>query len=478
MSNVLIQVNGSGAGDGFLVAPDGARTFQVPLALSTNDGSTVVATVAATSNGAGISLPSGPINIGPAATTLMVHAIAQSKSRGDTVINVRVGGVTTSFALTAIRNPQIGFRGRFEARFATDGDYYNNPRGNDGGTVGNAGAPGWTWALEGEPDFVPADSVANPIDKPIGRVVRFNNPVSLRSFVAPVATKVNEISGTTATGTEVFTSGDPVIGATVNLGPNTYLACNQPSNPADPLPTETWDAGFEPMNVFECHIDGLFSGKSAALTDRPQAQGFITPLDAAEKAIPQFTDPISGAAGTFIDQATFETRRLKVLQDAFNMLSPADQTGTTAGRNLSTRIAHITPNAQGRSSTLPSGWDGKEEYSGTVNDSIVITAGPSSVMSYFTSFTAFSFFAKLFTFHNDELCGYVHGSLSANVQARAARAKGLLSQIRWTKMGTAAERKALAPFRSHRNLVRLPPRRWASTCMAFPKCRRSSQPVP
>ena len=56
---------------------------------------------------------------------------------------------TTQFKLTAISNPVVWFRGRFEARFATDGDYYNNPRGNDGGTVGNdpnLERPGWTWA--------------------------------------------------------------------------------------------------------------------------------------------------------------------------------------------------------------------------------------------------------------------------------------------------------------------------------------------
>jgi hypothetical protein len=417
MSGIVIQVNGSSAGDGFLIAPDGARTFAMPLTLSTSDGTTVNATIDATPNKAGVTLPAGPLSIGPAVTTIPIQAATQSASRGDTVINVRVGGVTASFKLTAIDNAEVWFRGRFEARFATDGDYYNNPRGTDGGTPGSDPGlgPGWTWALEGEPDFVPADSVPTTLDKPVGRVVRFNNPVALRPFVAPVSTAVIEIHGATTTGTEVFTSGDPMIGTPVNLGPNTYLASNEPQNPADPAPAESSPAGFEAMALFECHIDGYFSGTSASATDRPIASGFNSPLDAAEKAIPQFIDPTTGAPTTFLDQATFEQRRLQQLQAAFNALSPTNQTGTPAGRNLNTRITQL----QG-STTLPAGWDGFEEYRGVVNADVTFQPIQSSVLDYLKGHSTFTFDAKLFAFHNDELCGYVHGSLTANSTSAAA----------------------------------------------------------
>ena len=417
MGNVVIQVNGSSAGDGFLIAPDGGRTFSVPLGLSTNDGTTVNATIDATPNQAGVALPAGPVSIGPAVSTIPIQAAALSASRGDTVINVRVGGVTTTFKLTAIRNPEVWFRGRFEARFATDGDYYNNPRGTDGGTPGSDPSlgPGWTWALEGEPNFVPADSVPTTIDKPVGRVVRFNNPVALRPFVAPVSTSVIEIRGATASGTEAFTTGDPIIGAAVNLGPNTYMASNQPQNPADPAPAESNPPGFEAMALFECHIEGFFSGTSAAAGDRPIASGFSSPLDAAEKAIPQFIDPSTGAATTFLDQATFEQRRLQKLKAAFNALSPADQTGTPAGRNLNTRIKHLQD-----STTLPPGWDGAEEYSGIVNAGVAFQPVQSSVLDFLRGYSAFNFVAKLFTFHNDELCGHVRGNLTAKPGSPAA----------------------------------------------------------
>ena len=411
MSNIVIQVNGSSAGDGFLIAPDSGRTFSVQLKLSTSDGTTVNATIDATPNKAGVMLPAGPVSIGPAVSMIPIQAAAQSASRGDTVINVRVGGAATSFKLTAIRNPEVWYRGRFEARFATDGDYYNNPRGTDGGTPGSDPGlgSGWTWALEGEPNFVPADNVPTTNDKPVGRVVRFNNPVALRPFVAPVSTAVIQIQGATTTGTEVFTSGDPVIGAAVNLGPNTYLASNQPQNPADPAPAESTPPGFEAMALFECHIDGFFSGTSASPVDRPTASGFNSPLDATEKAIPQFIDPSTGAPTTFLDQATFEQRRLQKLQAAFNALSPADQTGTPGGRNLNARIKHLQT-----STTLPAGWDGTEEYSGAVNAGVTFHPVQSSVLDYLKGYLTFNFYAKLFTFHNDELCGYVRGSLTAN----------------------------------------------------------------
>ena len=317
MSNIVIRVNGNSAGDGFLIAPDGGGNFSVPLNLSTNDGTTVQVTTDATPNGAGVSVPAGPVSIGPAATSFSIQATAQSAARGDTVVNVRVGGATTSFKLTAIRNPAVWFRGRFEGR----------------------------------------------------------------------GSRLTEIITTT------------------RVGPTEELPG---ANPADPAPAESNQAGFEAMALFECHIDGFFSGTSATAADRPTASGLISPLDASEMATAQFIDPATGATGTFLDQTTFELRRLQVLQAAFNVLSPADQTGTPARRNLSTRISHLQ-----RSTTLPAGWDGYEEYQGLVNTGVTFQPVQSSVLDYLKGYATFNFYAKLFTFHNDELCGYVRGSLTA-----------------------------------------------------------------
>ena len=434
---IVIRVNGNTAGDGFLIAPDNGRTFSVPLNLSTDNGTTVSATVDATPNGAGVVLPGGSVSVGPAGVDIPINATTVSNARGDTIINVHVGAATTTFALTAISNPVIWFRGRFEARFPTDGDYYNNQRGTDGGTPGHdpnsdgvGPNPGWTWALEGEPDFVPSgvdshgapNSVPTTLDKPVGRVVRFNNPVALRPFAAPVGTAVNEISGSTTGGTEVFTAGDPVFTALANLGPNTYLAANQPANPSDPPPYEQNVEGNEPMNLFEFHIGSFFSGKSATLADRPTAGGYV-PLDAAEQAIVQFIDPKTSTVQAFFPLTTFNSERLKQLQDAYAGLSPADQTGTVAGRNLKTRIDHFSTNT-----TEAQAWSFKEEYRGKVNDSITIQVNASSVLAYFAGYTSSDFFGKFFTFHSDELDGYVHGSLTVDPTAPLVKSCSLQIQ--------------------------------------------------
>ncbi len=399
---IIVRVNGNSSGNGFLIAPDGARNFPVPVGLHTDDGSTVAATLQVAGGGAGVAFSQTAIVITPIEKFVNIHATSASPALNDTVLQV-MDGVTlrASFTLTAIANPELWFKGRFQARFATDDDFYNHPRGS---------ATGWNFALEGEPDFVPADSVPNPIDKPVGRVVRFNNPVPLRSHVDPIGVNVIAVRATVAGAPHDFTAGDSIIGMPVNLGPNTYLASNNPRNPADPAPAEQSGAGFEPMNLFEFHIGNIFSGKSATLGDRPVAGGLITPLTSQEK-----TDY------GFITQAAFKAARVPLLQTDFNGLSPADQAGTPNGRNLSTRLAHLNglPTVAPKS-TLTVGYDGKEEYNGLVNANVAFSPNDSPVMQYLAAYNSFFFFAKLFTYHSDEQVGNVHGSFTADTSTGIA----------------------------------------------------------
>lgn len=439
--SIIISVNGSAAGNGFLIAPDDGRTFSVPLHLSTDDGSTVTATIDAAPNGAGLTLPGGNISVTPAGVTIPIFATTASAAQGDTTINVHVGAATTSFTLTAVSNPQIWFSGRFEARFATDNDWYNDPKGtwgagNDGTNPLGYGSegPGYTFWLEGEPLFTPlgVDSSGVPLSVPtttnktgVGRVVRFNNPVALRSHAAPVVTTVNGIRGALKGGAQVyFTAGDPVIGATVDVGPNTYLAQNwEPHNPPDPLPAESQAGGDtkEPMALFEFHINGFFSGTPAEDSDRPKSTGFTGWADDPNSPIPTI-----GGLPSF---AAFNNQRLTQLQADYAALSPADTptltaggaivpgTGSAAGRNLARRIGAFT-GAAGRPGSDQAAWEGQEEYeNGQVNDNITFQPNTSSVMAFFAGYTAFNYYNKLHTFHSDELDGYVYGSLTINPAA-------------------------------------------------------------
>lgn len=398
---ISVTVNGNSGNEGLLLAPSGGNEFPVPVALKTTDGTTVNATlVASTPAGVTVALSQTSVSIGPTTKTVKITAKNRSKAANDIKLHVKVGSqVKATVVLTSIANARIRFSGRFQARFATDSDFFNEPRGT---------SAGWTFALEGEPDFVPStNNIPTQPGMAVGRVVRFQNAVGPRSHVAPIGVKVKAVEGQVGSNILIsrfvsFTAGDPIIGAVVNLGPNTYLAANEPIPPG-PQPFEHYSPGLEPMENFEAHIGSSFSGKPATLNDRPKSNDFslLTPAELTKYGI--------------VSLSQFNTQRKQALLDDYHALSPAARTGTAAGRNLATRIGHLggsapdgIPSTRG---TLPQGWTGKEVYNGNVNSSIQVTPGKSAVMAYFKLFQAFRFSSTLLNFHSDELCGQVDGTL-------------------------------------------------------------------
>jgi hypothetical protein len=146
-----------------------------------------------------------------------------------------------------------------------------------------------------------------------------------------------------------------------------------------------------------------FSGQPATLGDRPKANGFfqLTTTELTKyKVIP-------------LNQ--FSSQRKTQLLSDYHALPPADRTGTPAGRNLATRIAHLggssSDNIAAQNATLSPGWSGKEVYNGNINNSIQITPGNSIVMTYFTLSPSFRVSSTLLNFHSDEQCGQVDGTL-------------------------------------------------------------------
>ena len=395
---IKININGNPGPEGFLIAPSGSQEFPASIGLKTTDGYPVKATLKiVAASGVSVELSKGAVSIGPKQTSVKIVAKTASNKAGDIKLQVKVGGKTkASLKLTSISDPQIRFTGRFQARFATDGDFFNEPRGT---------SAGWTWALEGEPDFVPAtNNVPVQPGMAVGRVVRFQNGVALRSHVAPIGVQVTAVEGEVGGQTVSFTSGDPIIGQQVSLGPNSFLSSNRPPNPADPPPFENYSPGFEPIENFELYIGTSFSGKPKSLNDRPKANGFFG-LTAAELA--QYG---------IVPLSQFNSQRMTELLNDYHQLSPQDQTGTVEGRNLATRISHLggsapdnIPASQG---TLPFGWSGKEVYNGLINDAIQIDAGKSTLLAYFKIFRGFMYSGTFFNFHSDELCGRVDGTLT------------------------------------------------------------------
>lgn len=413
--SVIISVNGNKSGEGFLISRLETKIFPVPLGLSTDDGSTINVNLQVAPGGAGIALDQTSLTVNSIEKVINMYATSPSTFRNDTVLEVRENNVLLSnFKLTVVTNPQIWFKGRFQARFATDGDYYNEKRGTD---------KGWNFALEGEPDFVPADSVPTDINKPVGREVLFNNPIVLRSHVSPIGVKVISIKGKVNNKIEEFFEGDPIIGQQVDLGPHTYLASNRGRNPPDPKPKEDYPAGAEPMALFEFNIANAFFGKSKDATDRPKSEK-LDLLTAQEQTY----------YNVIVDQyphfsKTFDENRKNVLLADYRNLTPEDRTGTIEGRNLATRIGHlggeVNENISALNGTLPVGWAGKEEYLGLVNDAIQFFGLRSSILDYYRNFSLFYFFARMFNYHSDEQCGQVHGYLSTESIERSNIDEGI-----------------------------------------------------
>ena len=178
---VLMSLGGNSMGDGFLVAPRDT-SYDAELALWT-DADTASVTLQASPNVAGLVFSQTAVNLSttPTAPTIVtVHSTHPSASRGDTTIQVLDGAtVVASFSVTSIEHVMVNFKGRFEARFATDSDPYNSSPMYSA-TVDNLGSIGWTWGLEGEPPFVPIVGIVpeNLTTPGMGRVVPVQQPSS------------------------------------------------------------------------------------------------------------------------------------------------------------------------------------------------------------------------------------------------------------------------------------------------------------
>ena len=475
----VIILLGGATSDGFLIAPLGSN-YDAELSLATDSGTLAVTLQAAAPNPAGLAFSTvGPITLSTTPTIVQVHSTVQSAHRGDTTIQVLDGtmAVVASIAVTSIKHPQVNFSGRFEARFATDIDLpYINPIYTD--TVSHTAnddpvplSSGRTFGLEGEPNFVPTSpGVPTNLDMTgVGRNVRLNNPVALRSHAPPVVSKVASISGQTSSGTETFTSGDPLIGQLVNFGPDTYLAGNNNGSdtpgspiPGSPKPEECWSAGTEPMALFEINIGTTFSPPAIYFRGKSNVGPFVAKATSVDQPTrspdsrPFATfvpSPASGYAafGIPTDLKTFMKNRLNDLLTEYAALPP----GTSQNRrNVVRRIDHVlgclyycqhfAPPPDGPDASLgavissaqskavspdvfttsragsdPVDWEGMEQYTGKVDADLHTwpggSPGASSVIVYMTQFFSFNFQWNPFAFNTDENDGYHTGFLSGDL---------------------------------------------------------------
>jgi hypothetical protein len=116
---VVLTLNGSETGEGFLITPTAGTTFPGTLGLRTSESTHADATPKVVPGGAGVVPAQTQIAVTPVEHRIQIQATSASHSRNDTVLRVQLAGkVVASVKLTAIANPQIAFGGRFQARFA------------------------------------------------------------------------------------------------------------------------------------------------------------------------------------------------------------------------------------------------------------------------------------------------------------------------------------------------------------------------
>jgi Bacterial Ig-like domain (group 3)/Repulsive guidance molecule (RGM) C-terminus len=466
---VLMSLGGNSAGDGFLVAPLGT-TYDAEITLKTDTGTATV-TLQASPNPANLVFSTtGPISLSTTPKVVTVHALLQSATRGDTTIQVLEGTtVVVSFKITSIKHPVVNFNGRFQARFATDSDLpYINPIYTD--TASHSAtddvvplSQGYTFGLEGEPNFVPVTgTVPTKLDMTgVGRNVRLNNPVALRSQAPLVASAVDSISGETTTGTETFTAGDPLIGQPVNFGPDTYMAGNTDdvfTVPGNPAPEEYWHGGSEPLALFEIYIGAAFSPPAIYFTGASQIGPFThkataynqrtrTPDSRPTATFYSLPDPSLppgvgdlAAIGLPTDLNTFATNRINNLLVEYAALPSGP---SLQRRNLVRRISHLLGSLDPFNPTTPTeimnvqakavapdvfsvrtgqgnnDYAALEQYTGKVDTALHAwpggSPGASSVVAYLTQFFSFDFEWDPFAFSADELCGYHTGTLSGDL---------------------------------------------------------------
>jgi hypothetical protein len=429
---IIVSLQGAITGEGFLIAPLGAHVFDATLSMHSDSGPATV-TLRTSPDTAALVFSESSIGVTTTPTLVRVHAFAKSVTRGDMTIEVLEDTtVVWSMPVTCIANPSVHFRGRFQARFATQPAFFNADPAYTA-TTEDVG-PGWTWALEDEPSFAPSPGlVPERVETPAGRQIRFNDPVSPRTHAAPVVTTVDKVSGQTATGIETFTSGDPVIGERVDLGPHTYFAGNRDMNPLEATPEEFYDDAREPLGLFELHISNRFSGASAVgpfthkatfqneHTRTPDSRPIADGLRQATAELAEFGLP---------DLRTFSDARIDLLVADYEALPPGK---SAERRNLARRIGHLlsvvsaAKNAavltahpgefETRDGTLSLGWNRKQVFAGKVDAGLSFHPGGSAVIDYFRFFRSFVFESHMFGFHSDELCAHHISSVRPDATA-------------------------------------------------------------
>lgn len=298
---------------------------------------------------------------------IRVYGLRGSHEENSTKVYVHLNGTNSpprfTNQLTIVEGLQIEFEGNFEARLATNPDPSDHLRGTCNGR---------TRALIGEPDF--------------DRIIRFSNPVTVRSFCSFTPVTVKRITASAPAGF-VITLPDPILAQPVNLGPKCYFR------------GEESEPGEEPIPDFELSIGtNLFFGKAEIPPDG-EGVDYLTPQEQANYNI----DPLPQL-----------NARIATLENALANLPPGQAAGPE-GANLHVRI-DVLKGLIGdyvcfsKRSVIEEEPSYKVPYKTIINQQISLGSN-SPLLSYFSNFTQFACELVFFGYETDCMIGIVTGSL-------------------------------------------------------------------
>jgi len=396
IGGVELALSGAASGDALLVVGPSGTPITSTLTLRTTDGSSGAVTVRpAAPNAASIVVTPSTVNLSGTEARVQVQASVASTNRNDVAIEIVQGEMVVGrLELTAIENPTLRFAGRFQVRLATDPDPFDHPFGINS-SFGSFAVAG--------PD------PAHPDEPPFDRIVRLQDAPYLRPFCDPIGVSVTEIEATVGGIPTRFSTGDPLIGQAVRLGPESWF---------DSENDAFAPAGFEPITNFQFSIGTAFVGKSVPSVPRPDpsqppgstaptADGVFnlddvinlppgqTPWKPADFGLPEQTWRLHAQAVTTAKLASLNTQ--------------VTDPGSPAERIRQRRIQEHQQNLGG----IRAPFRLLEHYRGLIDQEVTIGLDPSGVLAFLATLPAIEFTGDFFNYDSDCHTGTVAGTLSA-----------------------------------------------------------------
>lgn len=395
MGPLEIHLNGADSGAGFVIVSDPAWPLPAVLTLRTTDGS-AGEVACRTAPGSGAALEISPVTVLVSGTPVEVGLSATTPSQGqnDTAVEVVYGdAILARFDLTAITAPRIRFKGRYQFRPATNFDPFDDPWGTDSSDFR-------LYAVRG-PN---AEDPNQPPDEPaLDRTIRFHDAVALRPHCAPIEVVVTEVEAEVGGATLGFTTGDPLIGQTVRLGPNCMI--------------EERDGAFAPegeapLGDFRLEIGSVFAGASAPAapgnqdSGAPRANGIIPLAGANPPYLPAYFGYL---------EPTWAARAAAVIATKQARLAAETPADARAGRIRDRRLREHQIAAGGIAAPMRF----MQRYEGKLDRELSFAPNPTGGLAYLATLSAITFAGDFLDFDTDCQCGSVTGTLGAAADALA-----------------------------------------------------------